>query len=261
MPANVSEASFASPDGSIEGTPTRDSVVKVTPIETVHATADDPHPIEFDVSGGPETVIQQEEPDTTPIEDIPISDISDLIKAIKKRYGKKFETWEPETLFIVLQDDLKDDLSDELKERILAARAYAADGPWTHYEEFEKAAIKTTGGVVRPNTIQYISPEDLARAIKLMKDLGPKREMSDEVLRYIAARLYEANIMWTGDVFPIECQKYIHDLGASEPLVNSCIERYKELSGLPMKKINLNENLIDIQVGRILGIKYLVDND
>jgi hypothetical protein len=239
----------------------RDKVVRVIPIETVHANTDlVEEEQESKVRGGVETTYTQEDLDQEEISDIPHGEVSRLIKAIKKRYGDRFAKWEPETLKAVLLDDLKGEISDDLWQKILAARTYASPGPWTRWDHFEKAAIAVTGGPVLPDRIQYISPADLARALKIMQETTPGKKLSDEVLRYIAARLFYDQIMWVGDVFPTECQKFLYELGAPRPLVDACIERFKNISAQKLEDVALKENLVDIQVGKVLGIRHLMNS-
>lgn len=260
MPAVINEANFENPDGPLKGSGpiTRDSVIRTIPIEKTRVIEDEVED-DFDVAGGEETVTEEKEPIIEELEEVSFKDVGNVIRALSKRYGDSYLKWEPETLFMVLRDELREDFPDEIKERILAARTFAVNGPWKEWHLFEKAAIGCTGGAVVLGQMQYISPEDIARTTKLMREVSPNKKFSDEVLRYIAARLYSDNILWTGDAFPIECQKYIIELGASKALVDSCRERFKELADVPINKIKLSENLIDMQVGRILGIRHLVN--
>jgi hypothetical protein len=239
----------------------RDKVVRVIPIESVHAHTDlVENDVNAKIQGGAETTYQEEDPGQEEISNIPHSEVSRLINAIKKRYGGRFSKWEPETLRAVLLDDLNGEISDDLWQKLLAARTYAATGPWTRWDQFEKAAIAVTGGSVIPDRVQYISPTDIARALKVMQETTPGKKLSDEVLRYIAARLFYDQIMWVGDVFPIECQKYLYELGAPRSLVDACIERFKNVSIQKVEAIELKENLVDIQVGKILGIRHLTNS-
>jgi len=256
MPAEIEAVSWQGPDKSPDTEP--EKIVSIVPKESI-----DSEEVMSSVEawGAAETVEEHEDEIEVNIEDVSVGSLGDLIVLLKKKYGNTFIKWEPETLFTVLEDDTGGPVAREDRERILASRAFAVDGPWKEWELFEKAAIAATGGSAVLDTIQYISPEDMARTLSLMKKINPNGAFSDEVYRYIAARLYNDQIMWVGDIFPIECQKYLHELGAPKALAAACKERFKELSGIPLEEVAPAETLVDMQVGRILGLRYISEHD
>jgi hypothetical protein len=181
---------------------------------------------------------------------------------LKGKYGESFLNWEPETLKIVLIDDFElDEIPDNLWESILATRV-AGDGvTWDDYVAFEKAALAISGNPVHPGKIQHVSVEEMASLYKLMSRISPDEELSDEVARYIAARMHTDGYLYCGHVFPDAVQGFIFELGASRVLTDSVHEHVQGLLMSENVKEAVKESIedlgtseVDIQIARYISL-------
>jgi hypothetical protein len=182
---------------------------------------------------------------------------------LKEKYGDSFINWEPETLKIVLSDDFElNDIPDNVWESILATRVAGAGIMWEDYTAFEKGSLAVSGSPVHPGTIQHVSVEEMSEMYKLMNSIDPEGTLSDEVARYIAARMHTDGYLYCGSAFPSEVQEFIFELGAPRSLTDSVHEKVllvldqnKEgIRSLGVSIEDLGTSAVDIQVARYISL-------
>lgn len=207
--------------------------------------------------GDPGNVTGDEEDSETDFDLISSSPATIYANLIGK-YGNLFLSWEPETLRVVLQDDFDlDFVPDSLWEMIMAIKVVGAGAATEDYVAFEKAALAVAGSPVVPGRIQHVSPSEMAELCKLMKEIYGILDLSDEVERYIAARLFTDGFLFVGDVFPEEVQKHIMELGAPRELVKMTAKKVGEIvdgGNIEEDLSALAENAVDIQVARYFSL-------
>lgn len=186
-----------------------------------------------------------------------------LYNTLLKKYSDNFLEWEPETLRIVLKDDFElGDIPDNVWEAILATRVAGSGPTWLNWMAFEKASLAVSGSPVHPGTIQTVSVEEMAVLYKLMTSINPEGELSTEVERYIAARMYADNYLYCGGIFPSEIQNYIFELGAPKSLTDSVHEKVTLIldahregtKDLTTSIEELTHSQLDIQVARYISL-------
>jgi len=247
MPVEISDVKFG--DG--------EDVIPVSTSASIEANIEITPPQRAMPTGFRETREENPTPPDELLESYEAAGTKQLFDLLLKAYGHRLSTWEPETIFTVLQDDLDGEISDTLKERILAIRIFMTDRPWTDWVAFEKAAIAVSGGHVDPEMIQYVSPASMAKAIAIMKSLDSRKIFSDEVQRYIAARLHAENHLYVTKRMPEKIQSYLQVLGVSGDLVKMCQKREPELKNMqnPPEPVNL----VDLQVTKALSLDEAMD--
>jgi len=207
-----------------------------------------------------DSTIDQDEEEIDTLEELSGAQQSDIYKFLKSHYGDSFIRWEPETLRVVLADDLNStDIPDNVWETILAIKTAAVGVSWDNYIAFEKSSLAISGMPVDPGSIQYVSPKQMYRMYTFMKEIDPGQTFSDEVLRYIAARLFSDNLVYSIGAFPDDVQTHIESLGVSRDLVTKVSEKLHSFGDLSRDSIpsfigELSENAVDIQIARYLDM-------
>jgi len=153
-------------------------------------------------------------------------------------------------------------LPDTVWEAIQATRVAGAGVTWNSYLAFEKAALAISGQPVHPGFIQHVSVEEMAELYKLMTSIDPEGELSDEVDRYIAARMFADNYLYCGNVFPNDIQQHLFTLGTSRELTNAVHEKVNTILNthnentisLSASIAALTHSMVDIQVARYISL-------
>jgi hypothetical protein len=190
-------------------------------------------------------------------------DPASLYLTLLGKYSESFIDWEPETLNLVIKDDFDlGEIPAVLWDKILATRIAGKGVSWNEWLAFEKSALAVSGSPVYPDVIQSVAPEEMSALFSLMRKIHPDKELSDEVSRYVAARMYADNFLYCGTVFPDNVQALIFELGASRQLVDATHEKVTEI----VTRVNagetsvvtavalLNNSSLDIQVARYLSL-------
>lgn len=196
--------------------------------------------------------------------DLITADPASIYKNLYRAYGPKFLEWEPETLETVLKDDFDmDDIPDNIWSSILATRVAASGETRTNYVAFEKAAISIDHAPVHPGTLQDVSPHqmkalwDLIKELDLDEDGNPDNDLSDEVMRYIAARLHSDDYLYVRGIFPPQVQDFIIELGAPMGLLDMVREKIGSLKSeetLIDFLENMGNSAVDVQVARYFSL-------
>ena len=130
-------------------------------------------------------------PNCTPLE---------LFSAATEEFGKDWFTWEPETLW----SELEEDLVEQSKNKLQAIQVVLSNNLfWKDWTTFEKICLAFNNGTPRFDAIEDVSPAQMAYAIRIAYELrrhaqlpGKMPVFSEEVLDYIAIRSYLDGIVY-----------------------------------------------------------------
>ncbi len=104
---------------------------------------------------------------------------------------KDWLDYEPMALWVALRDEVrnmgKKDLDEKYKNMVLAVRAcMGTERPYREWDIFENTALALNEEIPITDEMQEIFTPEVALAVKVMNELNPEAEWSDEVKAYIA---------------------------------------------------------------------------
>lgn len=240
----------------------------------VHRVADEDIAVQNEtdrpILGKPQELM--EEPDHPPAEmksarDIELDKLSDQISLrslrnlMSAKYAQVWIDWEPETLWLVLQDDFSIEITDNLKNKVLLLKVLLkGESAWDDWFVFQKAVVAINGRKPNFHMVEHVSPLEIAWAVHEMLEIDPAKKFSEEVCRYIAAVLYhDEQVYAPNEFFPESVQIYLtDDLGVNAGLLKATIRKWQDEKGRPLQDLGRPETAVDVQIAHLLEIRNYV---
>ncbi len=126
-----------------------------------------------------------------------------------KKFGPEYLSWEPETCWQEVKLTWGTTVSESCRNKIQAVRTcHVSERPYESWEVFEKVAVGLSGMSPRFDLIQRVTPQSMAVAVDVMTQIKEKRNISEEVYRYIAAGMLDDGfVLGVGPLEPVN--KYL----------------------------------------------------
>lgn len=124
-----------------------------------------------------------------------------LMLILLDRYGEDLFEWEPETLKLTIDRELREP-SNSVWTKILAARTIIhSPSPWRQWEVFHWCALGLSGS--SPNFHYMEEPEigHLLAGMDFMNTVDPERETQEEVDKFIAVAFKQEGIVYLPELF------------------------------------------------------------
>lgn len=194
---------------------------------------------------------------------------SAIYTAARAVYGLDMLSWEPETLWLTMQQD-GIDLSLANRDKLMAAIALITTPQfyWDHLV-FENTVHAFSGTVSNPDVIQECHPVDIAWAVyeaDIIRGMDPEEEkgedeFDEDVQQYIAVCLYR-----TGFVAAPDNLSFVNDnLANLQPaeakyLRQEVVDAWKDLDKGALHKTEFAESPLGVNLARLAGV-YLFVHD
>ena len=166
--------------------------------------------------------------------------------AMLRAFKLEWLAWEPETLWAEIQRTFESPVSELTRAKLQTLRTiHIANGPWEHWQVFEKIIQGLNNNIPRFDLMQAPSLEQLFAGVDILDHLR-QVDFSQEVKLYIAAAVLHEDVCFVPpplDFVQMEVsQPYYHcnDCGSEESalfsdgLCSSCTKRFSPEQGLSM---------------------------
>jgi hypothetical protein len=175
-----------------------------------------------------------------------------LSSLLGSEFGTDWYDWEPETISETIVRQVGVDPSPTTMNKIMALKMLRAcpDKVLNDWRIIEKVSVAFDGDTPSMNEIEDVAPEQLSHAFSLMKAMC-KKKPSEDVSKYVAARLYDAGYVITPATLGFS-DHHLRKLVDDEPLRKKVLAGYgKALKGAAPAADS--ENPVDIQVNRLMA--------
>lgn len=176
-----------------------------------------------------------------------------LVNDLRKRYQMDWLTWEPETLW----ETLEEEIHPIIKDKIMAIRVLMdSDGFWNEWEIFEKVCAAFNSREVNFTLMEDLSVGELALGVALSRKFK-NQDFSDEVKAYIAAQAVEDGYARLPKQLDF-AQEYLTNSVKDTPAE----ELVPKLENPEKIEVTDEENPLHVQAGLLQAIhSYVKDND
>lgn len=173
-----------------------------------------------------------------------------------KNFQNKWTEWEPETLWSEMVSRMGFIPSEDLRGRIMAIRLLiGTDRFHTDFQVFEKVVLTLNGRKPVFNTMQAVSPEEIARALTWATKLQ-ERDFDEKVLAYIAAVCFDEGLYYLPDPLHI-AQKQLDRLLKNDGLRDSVMKRWEAVKHTDLEQLQLQEETpVDIIIARMASVAH-----
>lgn len=109
------------------------------------------------------------------------------VKLLNSKLGKDWTTWNSETLFAELTDEMGSRPSDEDFQKVMALRAYLNENNmfFNHVMVFEKCCLAINGLDVVTDELQFLKPEEIDYALQALGKIRAMEKFSLDVAEYV----------------------------------------------------------------------------
>jgi hypothetical protein len=191
-----------------------------------------------------------------------------LYAATRVAYGKEMLSWEPETLWLTMEED-KIDLSLANRDKLMAAISIIVNPQayWDHIV-FENVVQAFAGYVSNPDVIQESHPADISWAIfemDTLRRMDPDGrghiEFDEDVQQYMAVCLQRAGFVCVPDNMVI-VEDNLASLQPSEAknLRTEVREAWKKLDKKALPRTEFAENAVGVGLARLAGCYLTVED-
>jgi hypothetical protein len=199
-----------------------------------------------------------------------VAEISDLKSVFRERffppdvyrrilfgkYGGAWLEWDPETLWMEIEDDFHAQVSDEVRDKINALRIlFTTRDFWEDFAVFEKVIIAFNDRYVDPEHIQVCLPEELGYGLTVANSIVV-RPFSREITVYIQGCCREAGLLVYHRAFAFAQPPYEGELKTLAQEVRKIwdIERFTQIT-IPESQ---QHDPVMVQVGRLHDIEVYI---
>jgi hypothetical protein len=185
-----------------------------------------------------------------------------LLLALRKMFGTQFMAWEPETLWLELNDrDI--DMPTVNRGKILAVTSLIME-PAFYWDAtiFEKTALSFNDEVIIPGSIQEASPAQLSWAVfeaeMLLQAHGSDPDFDHEPQRYAATSMFRDGLILAPE-FLVFAQEELDKLPAErdEELAKRVRDRWMNLprdNEEALRDVELDETPEGVQVAKLVAV-------
>lgn len=179
-----------------------------------------------------------------------------IFEMLNRQYGSDWHDWEPETIWRTLELEQAVTPNEEVKNLIQSLQLIAkTDFPFEDYHIFEKVGHALNLNYVNFEIMQPLDPDEIALAIKILKDLRPGLEFEHEVNAYIGACGKNAGmVLLPSDLFGEEPQHFLDDLGNDIELKQQVISHMGKIESAAVDE----DSPLGVQLSRIKEIREFI---
>lgn len=114
--------------------------------------------------------------------------------SLLKAFGVEWYAWEPETIWAEINRTFKMSVSEHARAKIQTVKTlHVAEGPWQHWQVFEKIIQGLNNNIPRWEVMQAPSLEQLYAGLDMLEHIRV-HEFADEVKRYMAAAVLHEDV-------------------------------------------------------------------
>ncbi len=189
-----------------------------------------------------------------------------LFIAMQRLFGSNsFLGWEPESIWLELDDNGVKDFPQENRDKILAVGTLIM-GDAFHWDAlvFEKTIVAFNNLPIVPDGIQEASPGELAwgvfEAELLSQYAGHNGEYDYEPTRYMAASMHRAGLALSPELLVV-AQEELDKLNSDQQELKDVVgERWGGIDKEKLEDLALEETPTDVQIGYLSAIHLYVGN-
>jgi hypothetical protein len=175
-----------------------------------------------------------------------------LAALLGSEFSSDWHEWEPETINETIVRQVGVEPSPMTMNKIMALKLihFCPEKVLNDWHIIEKISVAFDGDTPSMNEIEDVAPEQLSHAFSIMKKLC-KNKPSEDVSKYVAARLYDAGYVVTPATLGFS-DRYLKQMVGDEGLRKKVLAGYgKALNGRAPSPDS--ENPVDIQVNRLMA--------
>jgi len=172
------------------------------------------------------------------------------------KYDGAWLEWDPQTLWLEIQDDFGVEVSDEVRDKINALRTFFMTREfWDDYAVFEKIILAFNDRYVDVENIQVCLPEELGYGLTVANAIAV-RSFSREVAAYVQGCCHQAGLLVYHRSFAFAQPPYSGELKDLAQEVRKVwdIERFTQLS-IPEHQ---QHDPVMVQVGKLHDIEVYI---
>lgn len=187
-----------------------------------------------------------------------------IFEAAKRLLGPSFLAWEPESIWLEL-DDHNIDMDEVNRDKLMAASTLIQTGGfYWDAAAFENTAMAFNDLPVVPDAIQEATPAQLSWAVletKLLlhREMQEAGEFDYEPARYAAVSMHRAGFILAPELLDFAQDELDKVNQGNTELKERIRKRWESLDKSKLSELDLAETPIDVQIGYLAAVHLYVE--